>query len=318
MAPRPPLSTLVPKTYYRSLGPLLDRPTLASAPNWPAIFGRNAPRELEIGFGNGEFLDRSSQAAPERDFIGLEIAWSSVKRALRRLANPPRANARVAILPAYSGLALLFKSQSLSVIRVLFPVPWPRESHAGKRLLSTAFLNLVADRLTDQGLFQLVTDDQTLADWTLAEAQKSALSLTITKEPAGLNTKYERKWRDQGLNSFFHFTGRPKGFSQLIAPSLTSMRPTFLDHFDPLNYRPQGLTGPLTVIFGDLNYDVARREGLLFTKVVEEGFVQEFFIRVSPLPDGRYKLSPAILGEALPTAGVQMALALAALKAPHD
>jgi tRNA (guanine-N7-)-methyltransferase len=38
-----------------------------------AIFGRAAPRVLEIGFGNGETLVEQAAANPSMDFIGIEV-----------------------------------------------------------------------------------------------------------------------------------------------------------------------------------------------------------------------------------------------------
>ena len=38
-----------------------------------ALFGRRAPRTLEIGFGNGEHLASLATAHPERDYFGIEV-----------------------------------------------------------------------------------------------------------------------------------------------------------------------------------------------------------------------------------------------------
>ena len=38
-----------------------------------AVFGRLAPRTLEIGFGNGEHLASLATAHPERDYFGIEV-----------------------------------------------------------------------------------------------------------------------------------------------------------------------------------------------------------------------------------------------------
>ncbi|MDR1608394.1 MAG: hypothetical protein LBT38_08325 [Deltaproteobacteria bacterium] len=306
------MPNLSPKNYYRSLGPLLDRQTLSEEPNWPALFGRLAPMELEIGFGNGEALNKASMAGPETDFVGLEIVWASIKRALRRLAQPPRTNVRLVMLPARPALKLLFAPQSLKAIRAFFPVPWPRENHEGKRLFDRDFLNLAADRLKSSGLFELVTDNRILADWVMEQAKNSHLSLRATEIPAQFDTKYGRKWRDQGQDTYFHLLGGPKGQPQTLTEGLITMRPTFLASLDPLNYRPEGQTGPLTVVFEDFFFDAKRQEALLLTKVVEEKFVQRFYIRIVQLPEGRWKLFPAILGQTLPTAGAQLALELAA------
>ncbi|MDR2387097.1 MAG: hypothetical protein LBE80_05865, partial [Deltaproteobacteria bacterium] len=56
------------------------------------------------------------------------------------------------------------------------------------------------------------------------------------------------------------------------------------------------------------------KQGLLPTKVVEDQFLQKFFIKISQLPDGGYKLTPAFTSQVYPTHGVALALDLAALK----
>src|SRR6476646_5026731 len=38
-----------------------------------ALFGRTAPRTLEIGFGDGEHLATLATAHPERDYFGIEV-----------------------------------------------------------------------------------------------------------------------------------------------------------------------------------------------------------------------------------------------------
>jgi tRNA (guanine-N7-)-methyltransferase len=47
---------------------------LADAPvDFDQVFGRSAPRTLEIGFGMGHSLLEMAAAAPEQDFIGVEV-----------------------------------------------------------------------------------------------------------------------------------------------------------------------------------------------------------------------------------------------------
>src|SRR5690606_8654943 len=60
-----------------------------------ALFGRAAPRTLEIGCGNGETLATLAAAHPERDFIGVEVYRPGVGRLLRRVAEETLTNVRV-------------------------------------------------------------------------------------------------------------------------------------------------------------------------------------------------------------------------------
>jgi hypothetical protein len=55
-----------------------------------------------------------------------------------------------------------------------------------------------------------------------------------------------------------------------------------------------------------------KKEGLLNCKVVEDNFVQEFFIRVIEVENGIWKLYPALSEHVFPTEGVELALKLAA------
>jgi hypothetical protein len=90
------------------------------------------------------------------------------------------------------------------------------------------------------------------------------------------------------------------------------MRPRYSSALNPRDYRPLGRSGTPSVVFGELVYDEPRGLGLLQAKVVEDQFIQEFHIRLKRLPDGRFKLAPALVGQVLPTAGVALALDLAA------
>ncbi|MDR0354719.1 MAG: hypothetical protein LBJ64_03150 [Deltaproteobacteria bacterium] len=302
------------KGYYRSLSPLTSSGAYLAAGGWPGLFPNQAPLELEIGFGNGEYLAKSSESSPDRNFVGLEVAWNSLKRALRRLAVPARDNVRLLHVPAYPALAHYFRPKSLSVVRCLFPVPWPNEKQARKRIFSRAFFKLLANRLTDDGVFFMVTDHEGLARWTMEQAGDSEISLGLTESRELSDTKYERKWLSSGQNIFFHLTGRKNNHPNAEETGVAYMQPRISNLIDPDNYRPQGRNTEPTVVFGDFLYDSRRRQGLLAVKVVEDQFIQEFFIRLSRQPDGAFKLTPALAGQVYPTKGVAAALSLAALE----
>ncbi len=51
-------------------------------------FGRSAPLVLDIGFGDGEALATMAQAAPEVDFLGVEVHRPGVGHLLLRVLRP--------------------------------------------------------------------------------------------------------------------------------------------------------------------------------------------------------------------------------------
>ncbi|MDR2459404.1 MAG: hypothetical protein LBE38_01275 [Deltaproteobacteria bacterium] len=279
---------------------------------WPEIFGRIAPLELEIGFGNGEYLHRKSLEEPHHDFVGLEISWPSIKRALRRLGNPKRDNVRLICLHAEPALSFYFAPSSIKIARCLFPVPWPREKNTPKRLFSRSFLDLLASRIQADGYFHLVTDEKGLAQWTLSESLSSNLPLELTECEAQLDTKYERKWEGMGQKIFYHLKGSPKTIHFLERTPKVLMQPLYINSLDPKSYNPKGITGDICVLFRGLTFDGEKGEALLNTKVVEGSYIQEFYIRFSLQADGRWKLYPSLSNQVFPTEGVQKALILAA------
>ena len=52
-----------------------------------AIFGRRAPRCLEIGFGIGEVIGNLAQNIPQIDYLGIEVHRPGVGRLLLRAAQ---------------------------------------------------------------------------------------------------------------------------------------------------------------------------------------------------------------------------------------
>src|SRR4051812_30207921 len=58
------------------------------------LFGRSAPRTLEIGFGNGEHLAALAIAHPERDFFGIEVHRPGVGHLLMLAETHNLANVR--------------------------------------------------------------------------------------------------------------------------------------------------------------------------------------------------------------------------------
>lgn len=303
--------TAFSKKYYRDLAPLLKATDHHRPLCWPAVFGRQAPLELEIGFGNGEYLHRTSLEQKERDFVGVEVAWASLKRALRRLARPSRPNVRVMLMKGEAALARCFAAESLDVVRALFPIPWPDERQEKRRLFQQEFLDLAASRLKANGRFSLVTDSPELAEWTMAQADNSALKFALAERAAEMDTKYERKWQGGGRKTFFHLTGVKRHPIEIPVPMEIEMQAYYRDILNPESFAPEGCTGEVVVKFREFVFDQARQEGLLRAFVVEGPLIQDFFIRLRK-EDDRWKISPAIGTQLFPTRGVARALELVA------
>jgi tRNA (guanine-N7-)-methyltransferase len=122
------------------------------------LFGRCAPRTLEIGFGNGEHLAALAAAHPERDYLGVEVHRSGVGRLMLSLQQQGLHNVRIVCHDAVEVLQSQIPPGSLDEVLVLFPDPWPKKRHHKRRLIQGEFVALLADRLVRGGTLRLATD----------------------------------------------------------------------------------------------------------------------------------------------------------------
>ena len=123
-----------------------------------ALFGRDAPVTLEIGFGNGESLAWQAERMPERDFIGIEVHRPGVGHLLSELARRGLENVRIFNEDAVEVLESRIAPASLDTVQVFFPDPWHKKRHHKRRLIQPAFVRLVASRLRPGGWLHLATD----------------------------------------------------------------------------------------------------------------------------------------------------------------
>ncbi len=136
--------------------------------DFAASFGRDAPRVLEIGFGNGEALAWASEHDPARDFLGVEVHGPGVGRLMNALAARDADNVRLYRHDAVEVLEHEIAPGSLTEVRIWFPDPWHKKRHNKRRLIQPAFVALLASRMAPNGLLHLATDWQAYAEHMLA------------------------------------------------------------------------------------------------------------------------------------------------------
>lgn len=131
------------------------------------IFNRQANTTLEIGFGMGQSLVTMAQAAPEQNFIGIEVHTPGVGRCLADAAEAQLTNLRLFKDDAVEVLKQGIADNSLSTIQIFFPDPWHKKRHHKRRLISPDFLTLCRQKLKDNGQIHLATDWQHYAEQML-------------------------------------------------------------------------------------------------------------------------------------------------------
>ncbi|MBB3344256.1 tRNA (guanosine(46)-N7)-methyltransferase TrmB [Luteimonas sp. RC10] len=137
-----------------------------------AVFGRQALRILEIGFGNGEALRHSARMDLARDHIGIEVHAPGVGRVLNGLAEDGSDHVRVYHHDAVEVLRNEIADGALDEIRIYFPDPWHKKRHNKRRLVQPAFAALLVTKLRLGGRLHLATDWQDYAEqmWDVLDA----------------------------------------------------------------------------------------------------------------------------------------------------
>ena len=132
------------------------------------IFGRRAPRCLEIGFGVGEVIGSLAEHNPHIDYLGLEVHRPGVGRLLLRAEQAQLRNLRVICHDAVEVLRFRIQNESFDEILVFFPDPWHKKRHHKRRLIDSAFVASAAAKLRPGGVLRLATDWQAYAEQMLA------------------------------------------------------------------------------------------------------------------------------------------------------
>jgi tRNA (guanine-N7-)-methyltransferase len=295
------------KIRYFSLAPFIAWQQLSRPVNWAGIFGRSARLEIEIGFGNGEFLAQRAQAHPQTNFVGLELEWVSVQRALRRLNQAGISNVRLLQIDARIALERLVQPQSVAHIYTLFPCPWPKERHVKHRLFGHAFLQLLNSRLQPGGSAHLVTDHHPYMEWILEQTTGTGFDVQCAPIPPTYRTKYEQKWLDKGQEEFYDVKLYKQQDQPIPLIEDISLQTHRLDHFDPEAFPLVHERGPISVECKEFLFDPKRQRGMVWVFAIEESLTQNFWIEIVYY-NRLWHIRPARGCSVIPTMSVQRAL----------
>ncbi len=171
------------------------------------LLGHEGPLIVELGFGNGEFLEGVVDSY--RRVVGVEISNWAIKKTLRRLSD--RGAYVLLKAPGAWALRWLFSPSSISALFVLFPYPWPKKP--SRRMIQSGFIEAAACAIKMEGEVVLATDHSEYASQIETLFRGSSCFLEVPF-PLELNTKYLRKWKAQGLDIYcmaYRKVKEPKG-----------------------------------------------------------------------------------------------------------
>ena len=139
------------------------------------LFGRRAPRVLDVGFGMGETTATMAQRRSDLDFLAIDVHGPGVGSLLKRIDEGALSNVRVMKHDAVEVVAAMIPPASLSGVHVFFPDPWPKKRHHKRRLLTPPFVHELALRLAPAGCLHVATDWEEYAQEVLATLDAESL-----------------------------------------------------------------------------------------------------------------------------------------------
>ena len=179
------INELLPAIELKADGAVLDMNVL---------FGRTAPVTLEIGFGNGESLLEMAAAAPNEDFIGIEVHRPGVGHLALGIERLGLTNIRIVAEDAVPFIRDRIADASLDRLLLYFPDPWHKARHHKRRIVQIEFATLVGQKLKKGGLWHLATD------WApYAEHMRTVLDAhpDFSSEHVGIGEAARPSWRPE-------------------------------------------------------------------------------------------------------------------------
>jgi tRNA (guanine-N7-)-methyltransferase len=186
----------------------------------PADLFDAAPRAvwLEIGFGGGEHLAAQAVARPDVGFVGCEPFLNGVASLLGTIETGGMDNVRI---HPDDARPLLDRMVEASIARafVLYPDPWPKKRHHGRRFIGPANLDRLARVLADGAELRMASDVPDLVDWMAAQVRAHPAfdgpegdeGSWAVPPPDWVETRYERKALAAGRRpAYLTATRRPR------------------------------------------------------------------------------------------------------------
>jgi tRNA (guanine-N(7)-)-methyltransferase (EC 2.1.1.33) len=169
-----------------------------------AVFGREAPLVVEVGFGMGDSLYAMAAAEPDKNFIGIEVHPPGVGRLISLAGGDKLTNLRVYLADAVDVMTDCIPLNRVDRFQLFFPDPWHKKKHNKRRILQPEFAQQIRRVLKEGGCFHMATDWENYADHSMeilsiAEGYTNAASQYCFAERPGYRPKTKFESRGERL-----------------------------------------------------------------------------------------------------------------------
>jgi tRNA (guanine-N7-)-methyltransferase len=167
------------------------------------LFGNDAPLELEIGCGTGDFICSLAAMEPATNFVGLDISLKSLYIAVEKARALSLDNIKFVKAPLQLVYPLL-PPGSLQAVYLHYPDPCLRPKFRPRRIFTPTFLGEMYRVLSPGGRLSVMTDVPELFDSMLdtIEAdrrfEKTHPERYLVGFDASAKSRYQAIWERHG------------------------------------------------------------------------------------------------------------------------
>ena len=185
---------------HDTLLPVFGVPYAQKLVDLNSVFGRLAPKILEIGFGMGETTALIAAAHPDNDYLAIEVHTPGVGGLLKLIGENDLQNIRIVQHDATEVLQHMLPPGSINGVHIFFPDPWPKKRHQKRRLVQPPLIALLAGRMASGAYLHLATDWEEYAQQML-QVLESEPQLTNTGEGFAVrpDSRPQTKFEARGL-----------------------------------------------------------------------------------------------------------------------
>ncbi len=123
-----------------------------------AIFPAAEKIIMEIGFGMGEATAIMALKSPQNGYLAVDLHPPGNGKLIARIQEQEISNIKVIEDDVHVVLPYMIHDGALDGVHLYFPDPWPKSKHHKRRIVTPAFLQLIAAKLKPGGYFHLATD----------------------------------------------------------------------------------------------------------------------------------------------------------------
>lgn len=181
--------------------------------DWPSLFTNDAPVEIDLGAGDGNFAAGRAETHPEVNVLAVERLLGRARKIARKIHRRGLDNLRILRLESAYTMHWLVPRGSVAVVHLMFPDPWPKKRHHKRRLVQPAFAEAVGLALEPGGEFRFTTDHE---EYFLEACE--VLDACELLEPVDLwdfstdpRTEFQQQWEAEGRSTYRRRYGRRSG-----------------------------------------------------------------------------------------------------------